>query len=170
MKAHTITISTLIAGTTYLLKANGYDELTDKTQSLDTVGDEEFIAKTSITLMSEATVLACGDSHNETESLIHHILCGYEESLKEPSKSDTYADLDEYCDINQPVHYQLPDTDVQWIDVRDSLLKAIPPDVPYAIVTYWSEALTYLARMWSKNGVEDAKKAQYYLNRMLNNQ
>ena len=70
--------------------------------------------------------------------------------------------------VNNPKHYQLPGLDVEVIDVRSSLLKTIPPNTPYEAVTSWSESWTYLTRMWSKNGLEDAKKAKFYLERMIN--
>jgi len=70
--------------------------------------------------------------------------------------------------VNQPQHYKLPGLGVEWIDVRSALLKTIPAGVPYEVVTSWNEAITYLARMWGKNGLEDLKKAQFYINRAIN--
>ena len=69
--------------------------------------------------------------------------------------------------VNNPKHYKLPGLDVEWIDVRSALLKTVPKNVPYEVVTAWSECITYLARMWGKNGTQDAEKAQFYLERML---
>lgn len=65
--------------------------------------------------------------------------------------------------VNSPSHYKLNGLDVEWIDVRSALLRAIPKGIPYEAVTSWSEAITYLARMWGKNGLEDLKKAQVYI-------
>ena len=70
--------------------------------------------------------------------------------------------------VNNPKHYQLPELNVEVIDVRSSLLKTIPANTSYEAVTSWSESWTYLTRMWSKNGLEDAKKAKFYLERMIN--
>ena len=70
--------------------------------------------------------------------------------------------------VNNPKHYQLPGLDIEVIDVRSSLLKTIPANTSYEAVTSWSESWTYLTRMWGKNGLEDAKKAKFYLERMIN--
>ena len=70
--------------------------------------------------------------------------------------------------VNNPKHYQLPELNVEVIDVRSSLLKTIPANTSYEAVTSWSESWTYLTRMWGKNGLEDAKKAKFYLERMIN--
>lgn len=69
--------------------------------------------------------------------------------------------------VNKPPHYMLPGLDIEVIDVRSSLLKTIPPGMPYEVVTSWSEAWTYLTRMWGKNGLEDLKKAQVYIARQI---
>lgn len=69
--------------------------------------------------------------------------------------------------VNNPKHYQLPGLDIQVLDVRAALLKTIPPNTDYDAVTSWSESWTYLTRMWSKNGLEDAKKARFYLDRVI---
>ena len=69
--------------------------------------------------------------------------------------------------VNKPPHYMLPGLDIEVIDVRSSLLKTIPPGMPYEAVTSWSEAWTYLTRMWGKNGIEDLQKAQVYIARQI---
>lgn len=69
--------------------------------------------------------------------------------------------------VHQPSHYKLDGLDIEWIDVRSALLRSIPKGVPYEAVTSWSEAITYLARMWGKNGVEDAEKALFYITRLV---
>lgn len=80
---------------------------------------------------------------------------------------DTEPDLEQDDVVNNPKHYKLPGLDVEWIDVRSALLKTVPKNVPYEVVTAWSECITYLARMWGKNGTQDAEKAHFYLERML---
>lgn len=75
---------------------------------------------------------------------------------------------EEHDSVYNPSHYQLPGLDgLEVMDVRSSLLKTIPEGVPYELVTSWNESWTYLTRMWGKNGLEDAKKAQVYLNRLI---
>ena len=86
----------------------------------------------------------------------------------EDSKSENTEPQMEQADmVNNPKHYKLPGLDVEWIDVRSALLETVPKNVPYEVVTAWSECITYLARMWGKNGIQDAEKAQFYLERML---
>lgn len=68
--------------------------------------------------------------------------------------------------VNKPAHYQLL-TGVEVINVRDAILNKLPPNVPYNQVDSWSRSWEYLTRMWSKNGIEDAKKARWYLDRLI---
>lgn len=64
--------------------------------------------------------------------------------------------------VNKPSHYSvLPGVEV--IDIRKALLNKIPTDISFEAVDHWSRAWEYLTRMWGKNGLEDAKKAQVYL-------
>ena len=72
-----------------------------------------------------------------------------------------------YDPVHKPSHYKLDGLDVEWMDVRSALLRGIPVGYPYEAVTSWSEAITYLARMWGKNGVEDAQKALVYTSRLV---
>lgn len=69
--------------------------------------------------------------------------------------------------VDAPKHYRLPGLEVEWIHVRAALTRTIPPLVPHEIAGDWREAITYLARMWQKNGLEDAKKALFYLTKMI---
>ena len=69
--------------------------------------------------------------------------------------------------VHKPPHYQLPGLGVEIIDVRSALLKTVPPGMNYEAVTSWSESVTYLMRMWGKNGLEDAEKSLFYLQRMI---
>lgn len=69
--------------------------------------------------------------------------------------------------VNQPAHYKIPGLGVEWLDVRTALTRGIPVGIPYPAVTHWSEAVTYLARMWRKNGLEDARKARFYVNKLI---
>lgn len=84
---------------------------------------------------------------------------------------DCYGDVElnqtPYDSVHKPSHYKLDGLDIEWMDVRSALLRAIPQGIPYEAVTSWSEAITYLARMWGKNGVEDAEKALVYITRLV---
>lgn len=67
--------------------------------------------------------------------------------------------------VNSPPHYQLlPGVEVY--DVRMALLakmEGVSPDR----VDDWSRAWEYLTRMWQKNGLEDAKKCRWYLDKLI---
>ena len=64
--------------------------------------------------------------------------------------------------INNPPHYQIM-PDVEVIDVRRALIDKIPAGANLNAVDEWSRAWEYITRAWSKNGLEDFKKAQVYL-------
>lgn len=67
--------------------------------------------------------------------------------------------------VNSPPHYQLlPGVEVY--DVRMALLEKME-DVPPGQVDDWSRAWEYLTRMWQKNGLEDAKKCRWYLDKLI---
>lgn len=66
-----------------------------------------------------------------------------------------------------PEHYKLKGLGIQWLEVRNSILNSITTQVSYVAVTAWSESITYLARMWRKNGIEDAYKARFYLDALI---
>lgn len=69
--------------------------------------------------------------------------------------------------VNKPPHYDLGGFQV--IDVRDVLLDRIQKSgiLTYRQADYWSRAWEYLTRFMEKNGAEDLKKGQWYLNRLL---
>ena len=69
--------------------------------------------------------------------------------------------------VNRPKHYQLaPGLEVY--DLRQALAnKAQEQGVPHDQYSDWDRATEYLIRMWEKNGLEDAKKARWYLNKLI---
>jgi hypothetical protein len=68
--------------------------------------------------------------------------------------------------VNKPPHYQLlPGVEVY--DVRQALLDKMPGGTPYDQVSDWDRASEYIMRMWQKNGLEDAKKARWYLDKLI---
>lgn len=68
--------------------------------------------------------------------------------------------------VNSPPHYQvLPGVEV--LDIRKAMLAKIPSDVGYVAVSHWDRALEYLMRCWQKNGLEDTKKARFYLDQLI---
>lgn len=68
--------------------------------------------------------------------------------------------------VNAPSHYALL-PGVQVIDVRAAIFSKMPEGLDYEVVDCWSRSWEYLTRMWGKNGLEDAKKARFYLDRMI---
>lgn len=74
-----------------------------------------------------------------------------------------YEDLPPKHDqVNNPSHYQIM-PGVEVIHVRRALLDKIPAGANLNAVDEWSRSWEYLTRAWSKNGLEDFKKAQVYL-------
>lgn len=69
--------------------------------------------------------------------------------------------------VNHPKHYQIrPGYEVY--DLRQDLAKkAASADVPHSQYSDWDRAIEYLLRCWEKNGVEDAKKARWYLDKLI---
>lgn len=71
--------------------------------------------------------------------------------------------------VNSPSHYVLaPGLEV--IDIREMILEKLQAHgivVPYTDIDDWSRTWEYITRMWFKNGVEDASKAKYYLDRLV---
>ena len=69
--------------------------------------------------------------------------------------------------VNRPPHYQLREG-YEVYDLRQDLArKAQAAGVPHDQFSDWDRALEYLLRMWEKNGVEDAKKGAWYVNKLI---
>ncbi len=67
--------------------------------------------------------------------------------------------------VNKPSHYQIM-PGVEVYDVRMALMTKIE-GASHEQVDDWSRAWEYLTRMWGKNGLEDAKKARWYLDKLI---
>lgn len=69
--------------------------------------------------------------------------------------------------VNNPKHYQLlPGVEVY--DIRQALAaKATAAGATIDQFSDYDRAVEYLLRMWEKNGVEDAQKAAWYLNKLV---
>jgi hypothetical protein len=66
--------------------------------------------------------------------------------------------------VNSPYHYTAGKTEV--IDVMEDWVKAAPDAVVGGL--QW-QVIKYISRMWLKSDpYEDARKAQWYLNRLVN--
>jgi hypothetical protein len=67
--------------------------------------------------------------------------------------------------VNKPPHYQLlPGVEVY--DVRHALLRK-QSHATLGQIDDWSRSWEYLTRMWQKNGLEDAKKSRWYLDKLI---
>lgn len=75
--------------------------------------------------------------------------------------------------VNNPAHYQLfPGIEV--IDVRDVLLKKVDAmkskgefSLSASEIDCWSRSWEYMTRFMSKDGLQDLKRAKFYLDRMI---
>lgn len=69
--------------------------------------------------------------------------------------------------VQNPKHYQLlPGVEVY--DIRQALAaKATAAGATLDQFSDYDRAVEYLLRMWEKNGVEDAQKAAWYLNKLV---
>lgn len=64
--------------------------------------------------------------------------------------------------VNHPPHYKLYDTDLEVLDV---ILMSMPAECrPYFLK---SQVIKYIMRSEMKNGLEDLKKARFYLNKWI---
>ena len=69
--------------------------------------------------------------------------------------------------VNHPPHYQLREG-YEVYDLRQDLAKkASEASVPHDQYSDWDRALEYALRCWQKNGVEDLKKARWYLDKLI---
>ncbi len=69
--------------------------------------------------------------------------------------------------VNEPSHYKiLPGVEVY--DIRHAILeKHSTQEATHSQIDDWSRSWEYLTRMWQKNGLEDAKKARWYLDKLI---
>lgn len=70
--------------------------------------------------------------------------------------------LKEEDKVNQPAHYI--NGKIECIDVIDTVTKDLPGELGF----YEGTIMKYIWRWSRKNGVEDLKKARWYLNRLIN--
>ena len=148
-------------------------------------GNPKIILPIILDLMTDKTNLVAEDNSELVFESIKFLTHNYTFNQQQPDDGDSNdschtCDSCKGCDaevepvdeehdsVYNPSHYQLPGLDgLEVMDVRSSLLQTIPEGVPYELVTCWNESWTYLTRMWGKNGLEDAKKAQVYLSRLI---
>lgn len=71
--------------------------------------------------------------------------------------------------VNSPSHYKLTGN-LEVIDVRDAILgkmQSSNPTLPFSHVDAWSRSWEYLTRAYQKDGLQDLKKAHWYLSRLI---
>ena len=137
-------------------------------------GNPKVILPIILDLMTDQTSLVAEDNSELVFESIKFLTHNYTFNQQQPDDGCKGCDAEvepvdeEHDSVYNPSHYQLPGLDgLEVMDVRSSLLQTIPEGVPYELVTCWNESWTYLTRMWGKNGLEDAKKAQVYLSRLI---
>lgn len=75
---------------------------------------------------------------------------------------------DIYDVVSKPKHYMLFED--QGIEVRDVIAKLVAkfgPQVEGMFIADYVQLMQYLMRFMDKNGVEDLKKARWYLDKMI---
>jgi hypothetical protein len=102
-------------------------------------------------------------------------------NLPEQGLNGTTAE-DLYNVISKPKHYMLFDADYvnataylkEGIEVRDVIAKLVSkfdyqgyPDNAPLFISDYVQLLQYIMRFMDKNGVEDLKKARWYLDKMI---
>lgn len=84
-----------------------------------------------------------------------------------------YNPVLDYDSVNKPKHYMLFED--QGIEVRDVIEKLVdkvyksyetPKNMPMVLADY-VQMMQYLMRFMDKNGVEDLKKARWYLDKLI---
>lgn len=108
--------------------------------------------KKVIGVLNRAVVEACGG--------VAYIENCY---LKKDVSYETKAEQKEPDAVNNPNHYTQYAVEV--VDMTDSILATIK-DPLYA--AYFKTIYEYISRAHLKNGTEDIKKAQWWLNRLIN--
>jgi hypothetical protein len=82
------------------------------------------------------------------------------------SSGDMHFDV-----VNKPKHYMLFEEEgIEVRDVIEKLVNKIPPvsrDYGGLFVADYVQMMQYLMRFMDKNGVEDLKKAEFYLKKMI---
>lgn len=81
--------------------------------------------------------------------------------MGEGLKQRAFEKLVTHDPVNKPHHYNRGK--VECIDAVD----ACTTDMPGTYAHYTATILTYIWRWYFKNGVEDLKKARWYLNRLI---
>lgn len=99
------------------------------------------------------------DMESTTKSAFENIRKAYGELNNQLNKADTAKTED---NVNHPQHYQSK-SGLETIDV----IEAFTEDLVGGEATNTGNVLKYMCRWKSKNGLEDLKKARWYLDRLI---
>jgi len=73
-----------------------------------------------------------------------------------------------YDVISKPKHYMLfEDKNIEVRDVIEKLVSKFSPQESGMFISDYVQLMQYLMRFMDKNGVEDLKKARWYLDKMI---
>jgi len=127
----------------------------------------------SAKICDDGNVYVVGDNMNETHSIksLTESVLGYMERPETepmtPEEEELMPNTPEKDMVNHPPHYQLREG-YEVYDLRQDLAKkADEANVPHDQYSDWDRALEYALRCWQKNGVEDLKKARWYLDKLI---
>lgn len=73
-----------------------------------------------------------------------------------------YAVIEGKDNITSPNHY-VSDNGIEVFDVQESFIH----ELKGMSASYWCNIVKYILRFQKKNGVEDLKKARYYLDKLI---
>ena len=75
---------------------------------------------------------------------------------------------EKFDNINNPKHYQVyPEYNLEAIDIINKLCSLNAQMLQDYQFSYYAQLLQYLFRFGRKNGLEDLKKAKFYLDRLI---
>ena len=74
----------------------------------------------------------------------------------------------QYNSVTRPQHYMLfEDKGIEVRDVVERLVSKFSPQESGMFISDYVQMMQYLMRFMDKNGVEDLKKARWYLDKMI---
>ena len=83
------------------------------------------------------------------------------------STLDDYPEL-KYNSVDKPKHYMLfKEKGIEVRDVIEKLVSKFSPQESGMFIADYVQMMQYLMRFMDKNGVEDLKKARWYLNKLI---
>lgn len=87
-------------------------------------------------------------------------LSGYNKNIEEIGKE--IEELTKEDNITSPSHY-VTDKGFEVFDVQEAFIH----ELKGMAASYWCNVVKYILRFQRKNGVEDLKKARYYLDKLI---